>query len=370
MVNDGKLTFTVHVKYNADANTLDAEIDGDSAFIIENELKSGSVTFSKKVLDEDGNEDPKNEDTFSATVTVSYNGGKTFLDVPYYYEDANGETHQLAAGADGSFHWKDFRHGDHMTIYNLPYGTQVRIAEDAKTGYITPAPITLTVGDQGTGVIEMNPSATLINQVKPANSTVIAVNKSFTDAAKKASLTNLTTFDFTLEPQGNAPVPQNQQLTVTLPKGASTVSFDKIKFDPTAADYTGAGQTYTYLVKEVDGKFANAKYDTTVFTVTVNVKENAATGELDVTQTYKAGNASAENITFTNDYETGKISVLKSLIDFDGQEMTKYQNTAFNMSATVTYPNGAAETKTVTVKADGNKVTVVDGAPIGTTDHR
>ena len=47
--------------------------------------------------------------------------------------------------------------------------------------------------------------------------------------------------------------------------------------------------------------------------------------------------------------------------------MTKYQNTAFNMSATVTYPNGAAETKTVTVKADGNKVTVVDGAPIGTT---
>ena len=86
MVNDGKLTFTVHVKYNADANTLDAEIDGDSAFIIENELKSGSVTFSKKVLDEDGNEDPKNEDTFSATVTVSYNGGKTFLDVPFYYE--------------------------------------------------------------------------------------------------------------------------------------------------------------------------------------------------------------------------------------------------------------------------------------------
>ena len=367
MVNDGKLTFTVHVKYNADANTLDAEIDGDSAFIIENELKSGSVTFSKKVLDEDGNEDPKNKDTFSATVTVSYNGGKTFLDVPYYYEDAKRETHQLAAGADGSFRWTDFGHGDRMTIYNLPYGTQVRIAEDAKTGYITPAPITLTVGDQGTGVIEMNPSATLINQVKPANSTVIAVNKSFTDAAKKANLTNLTTFDFTLEPQGNAPVPQNQQLTVTLPKGASTVSFDKIKFDPTAADYTGAGQTYTYLVKEVDGKFANAKYDTTVFTVTVNVKENAATGELDVTQTYKAGNASAENITFTNDYETGKISVLKSLIDFDGQEMTKYQNTAFNMSATVTYPNGAAETKTVTVKADGNKVTVVDGAPIGTT---
>lgn len=364
MVNDGKLTFTVHVKYNADANTLDAEIDGDSAFIIENELKSGSVTFSKKVLDEDGNEDPKNEDTFSATVTVSYNGGKTFLDVPYYYEDANGETHQLAAGADGSFDWKDFRHGDRMTIYNLPYGTQVRIAEDAKTGYITPAPITLTVGDQGTGVIEMNPSATLINQVKPANSTVIAVNKSFTDAAKKANLTNLTTFDFTLEPQGNAPVPQNQQLTVTLPKGASTVSFDKIKFDPTAADYTGAGQTYTYLVKEVDGKFENAKYDTTVFTVTVNVKENAATGELDVTQTYAVGGASAANITFTNDYKTGKVTVRKVLKDFDDTTLDK--DATFTVHAVIDYPNGSAEEKDIELKANGEAKDVITDAPIGT----
>lgn len=364
MVNDGKLTFTVHVKYNADANTLDAEIDGDSEFIIENELKSGSVTFSKKVLDEDGNEDPENEDTFSATVTVSYNGGKTFLDVPYYYEDANGETHQLAAGADGSFRWTDFGHGDRMTIYNLPYGTQVRIAEDAKTGYITPAPITLTVGDQGTGVIEMNPSATLINQVKPANSTVIAVNKSFTDAAKKANLTNLTTFDFTLEPQGNAPVPQNQQLTVTLPKGASTVSFDKIKFDPTAADYSGDGQTYTYKVKEVDSGVANVIYDDREFTVTVKVKENAATGDLEVTQTYAVGGASANKITFTNDYETGKVTVKKVLKDFDDTTLDK--DATFTVHAVIGYPNGSAEEKDIELKANGEAKDVITDAPIGT----
>ena len=250
---NGDLTVYVNVKYNADTNTLDAEIDQSSSeFVATNELKSGSVTFSKTVLDEDGNVDEDNTDKFTATVTVSYNGGKTFLDVPFYYEDANGETHPLESDGSGSFQWKDFGHSDYMTIYNLPYGTQVRFAEEAKTGYIAPAPVTLIVGEQADGSINMYPRKNIVNQVKPANSTVITVNKEFTDAAKKANLSNEATFRFTLEPQGNAPAPVDGILVAALPTGASDVSFDKIKFDPTAADYFGDGQTYTYKVKEVN----------------------------------------------------------------------------------------------------------------------
>ena len=362
---NGDLTVYVNVKYNADTNTLDAEIDQSSSeFVATNELKSGSVTFSKTVLDEDGNVDEDNTDKFTATVTVSYNGGKTFLDVPFYYEDANGETHPLESDGSGSFQWKDFGHSDYMTIYNLPYGTQVRFAEEAKTGYIAPAPVTLIVGEQADGSINMYPRKNIVNQVKPANSTVITVNKEFTDAAKKANLSNEATFRFTLEPQGNAPAPVDGILVAALPTGASDVSFDKIKFDPTAADYSGDGQTYTYKVKEVDSGVANVIYDDREFTVTVKVKENAATGDLEVTQTYAVGGASANKITFTNDYETGKVTVKKVLKDFDDTTLDK--DATFTVHAVIGYPNGSAEEKDIELKANGEAKDVITDAPIGT----
>ena len=362
----GELDVEVTVSYNPDTNKLDAETARDSSeYVMVNSLKDGSVTFRKTVLNEDGAVDATNTDEFSATVTVSYDGGRTFLGVPFYYINETGETKQLSTDESDSFTWSGIRHNSSLTIVGLPYGTKVRVAENSKTGYIIPAPITLTVGEQDNGQIAMNPEATLINQVKPANSTVITVNKTFTDAAKKAGINNDTEFEFTLTPvTDGAPMPENGKSTITLPKGANAVSFDKIKFDPRNNDAKGE-QHYTYTVAEtaLDG---NIITDTKAVTVQVDVVTNAA-GELDVTQSFTKDGAAAQNVSFENDYRQGNVAVKKVLEDFDGDTLNK--NVTFDVKADITYPNGTKTSKTITLDANGEAKNVFgsnEPAPYGT----
>ena len=332
----------VNVKYDAATNKLVPDITEGSDVVVSNELRTGGISVTKQVVDEKGDPVFDCPDTFKATVKVSYNGGRTFISAPFYYVDELNQARQLGTEDGTNFTWDNIQDGSMLFIENLPFGTVVTITEEAKTGYRLPDPIVLTVGEEKDGDYIMYPEATLVNRQKPENSTEIIVNKSFSEVAEKANLSNSSAFDFTLEPVGDAPVPENATLedgkvTATLAEGATAVSFGMIKFDPKTVDYSGNGKTYTYKVKEVDSGVANVIYDDREFTVTVKVKENAATGELDVTQTYAVGGASAANFTFTNDYKTGKVTVRKVLKDFDDTTLDK--DATFTVHAVIGYPN-------------------------------
>ena len=369
----------VFVQYDAENNELATDITEGAELVVINELSTGSVKFTKKVVDKDNNPVSDNNDEFSAVVTVSYDGGRTFVSAPYYYVDEMGDYHQLGTEDGKTFTWDGIKNGSTMTIKNLPFGTKVTVAEKDATGYLIADPITLTVGQQNGETYNLNPTAELINKEKPANSTVITVNKTFTDAAKKAGLDTASTentnkFIFQLAPQGDdTPIPDNEELEVTLTNGASSVSFDTITFNPTTTDYSTA-KTYTYKVTEqkaVEGNDASIIYDETEFTVDVTVVEDSQTHELKVTQKVNGVDVKdGGKVSFENGYETGKVSVKKSLVDFDNTTMSQFADETFKMIATITYPNGSVETKSgddaISVKADGTAVTVIDGAPIGT----
>ena len=359
----------VNVKYDAATNKLVPDITEGSDVVVSNELRTGGISVTKQVVDEKGDRVVGCPDTFKATVKVSYNGGRTFISAPFYYVDELNQARQLGTEDGTNFTWDNIQDGSMLFIENLPFGTVVTITEEAKTGYRLPDPIVLTVGEEKDGAYIMYPEATLVNWQKPENSTEIIVNKSFSEVAEKANLSNSSAFDFTLEPVGDAPVPENATLedgkvTATLAEGATAVSFGMIKFDPKTVDYSGNGKTYTYKVKEVDSGVANVIYDDREFTVTVKVKENAATGDLEVTQTYAVGGASANKITFTNDYETGKVTVRKVLKDFDDTTLDK--DATFTVHAVIGYPNRSKEEKDIELKANGEAKDVITDAPIGT----
>ncbi len=133
------------------------------------------------------------------------------------------------------------------------------------------------------------------------------------------------TFTFVLEGQDDAPMPENDTITI---QGAGQSSFDNIY-------YTEEG-TYTYTVTEVADENLPYVYDRSEKTVTVDVTRDS-NGLLQATYTVEGG-----SLTFTNTYKKTSLQVKKvdvtnqnelegahlQLLDEDGNILEEWDSTS------------------------------------------
>ena len=144
------------------------------------------------------------------------------------------------------------------------------------------------------------------------------------------------TYKFKLEAiTPNAPMPGSAEATAT---ADGVFSFDDIS-------YSEADRTYEYKVAEINTNVAGVTYDTTVYTVKVDVTDNGV-GQLIATPTYWIGNEQALGITFNNTYKAEataqfNIYATKELNVGAGFNRDLKAN---DFRATLTHPDGTTET--------------------------
>ena len=124
---------------------------------------------------------------------------------------------------------------------------------------------------------------------------------------------NGDSFTFTVTPKDGAPAPKDQdgkdisEVTITPDSGASA------KIDFGTVNFTKAGQSYTYELKEKQpgGDKKGIEYDATTYTLTLTAKANSPmNGKLTIEQTLKAGDQNAEQIVWNNQYKpTGSLKL-------------------------------------------------------------
>lgn len=122
---------------------------------------------------------------------------------------------------------------------------------------------------------------------------------------------NGDSFTFTVTPKDGAPAPKDQdgkdisEVTITPNSGASA------KIDFGTVNFTKAGQSYTYELKEKQpgGDKKGIEYDATTYTLTLTAKANSPkNGKLTIEQTLKAGDKDADQIVWNNQYKpTGSL---------------------------------------------------------------
>ena len=120
-------------------------------------------------------------------------------------------------------------------------------------------------------------------------------------------------FTFTVTPKDGAPAPKDKdgedisEVTITPDSGASA------KIDFGTVNFTKAGQSYTYELKEKqpDGDKKGIVYDDTTYMLTLTAKANSPkNGKLTIEQTLKAGDQKAEQIVWNNQYKpTGSLKL-------------------------------------------------------------
>ena len=115
-----------------------------------------------------------------------------------------------------------------------------------------------------------------------------------------------STFRFTLTGKDNAPMPEGSKdgKKSTSVMGEGKADFGKITFDK-------AG-TYTYKVAEENGNESSYNYDSNEYTLIYKVKD--VKGELKAEQSITAGDKSADEMVFTNEYAPASMDGDLSLI--------------------------------------------------------
>ena len=118
-------------------------------------------------------------------------------------------------------------------------------------------------------------------------------------------------FTFTVTPKDGAPAPKDKDgeaisdVTITPDSGASA------KIDFGTVNFTKAGQSYTYELKEKQpgGDKKGIEYDATTYTLTLTAKANSPkNGKLTIETTLKAGDKDADQIVWNNQYKpTGSL---------------------------------------------------------------
>jgi len=97
-------------------------------------------------------------------------------------------------------------------------------------------------------------------------------------------------FRFVLTPVNGAPMPENNEITVT---GAGQAAFGAITYSVPGI--------YIYTITEIDGGLSNWSYDASVYTLTVEVAEDED-GQLAVNRAFTKTGQPAEKAVFTNSY--------------------------------------------------------------------
>lgn len=374
----------------------DTAINGAPTF---QNAKKGAVQITKvvKKIDDNGRAvdiDPAVDtaaaaQTFTATVAVKYQGQVNFIDgIPFYYtytEGQNTVTQQmrLVKGENGTTAQVELKHGRVITIADLPQGTEVLVTENDCKGYakaISPADgkVTVKIAD----ATDSDNKITVTNTLQAQGKAIIPVAKAFTDLAKKAGLdvSDANTYKFDIQYTGDfTGFSYSDTVTLTgaeikagtVSKNAKTISF------PAEGNY-GEGTDFTFTVKElaknandadINKNDAHIIYDTTTFNVTFTVKQGADGLEVEGPK-YETG---VTGVTFTNDYENGKVGIVKKCIDLDGQEFTPNNNQVFTFLAQTStdgqnwtnYKKDGDASYEIKLKAGESYLT--DSLPVGTT---
>ena len=137
-----------------------------------------------------------------------------------------------------------------------------------------------------------------------------------------------STFHFTIAGSDNAPMPEGSKdgtksVTIT---GEGKADFGKITFDK-------AG-TYTYKVAEENGNESSYNYDSTEYTLTYKVTD--VKGELKAEQSITAGDKSADEMVFTNEYAPASMdgdTAITGTKELVGRSMLKDEKFEFTLKA-------------------------------------
>ncbi|MGE9931962.1 Spy0128 family protein [Anaerovoracaceae bacterium SGI.174] len=137
-----------------------------------------------------------------------------------------------------------------------------------------------------------------------------------------------STFRFTLTGKDNAPMPEGSKDGVksTSVTGEGKADFGKITFDK-------AG-TYTYKVAEENGNESSYNYDSNEYTLIYKVKD--VKGELKAEQSITAGDKSADEMVFTNEYAPASMdgdTAITGTKELAGRSMQKDEKFEFTLKA-------------------------------------
>lgn len=130
--NGGVKIASVTFWKQAESDTADGEwkdkIDETTAF--ENTYTANSLTLKKTVR---GNMGDKNNDKFTFKVTLTGEDGKTYAE---NYAVVGGSVNETkTVKVDGKTYNITIKHGEEITIANLPAGVTYKVEEDAADGY-------------------------------------------------------------------------------------------------------------------------------------------------------------------------------------------------------------------------------------------
>ena len=137
-----------------------------------------------------------------------------------------------------------------------------------------------------------------------------------------------STFRFTLTGKDNAPMPEGSKDGV---KSASITGEGKADFGKITFDKAG---TYTYKVAEENGNESSYNYDSTEYTLTYKVKD--VKGELKAEQSITAGDKSADEMVFTNEYAPASMdgdTAITGTKELAGRSMQKDEKFEFTLKA-------------------------------------
>ncbi len=137
-----------------------------------------------------------------------------------------------------------------------------------------------------------------------------------------------STFRFTLTGKDNAPMPEGSKdgKKSTSVMGEGKADFGKITFDK-------AG-TYTYKVAEENGNESSYNYDSNEYTLIYKVKD--VKGELKAEQSITAGDKSADEMVFTNEYAPASMdgdTAITGTKELAGRSMQKDEKFEFTLKA-------------------------------------
>jgi len=166
-------------------------------------------------------------------------------------------------------------------------------------------------------------------------------------------------FTFILTPvTENAPMPEDGKEILTI-AGTGTANFGEMLYEKPG--------TWVYEVEEQPGQSSYYSYDDTTYLVTVSVVSED--GELVASwSAKKADGASAEALTFTNEYLTGDLTVTKTLEgnDTDSSKDFAFSVTLSDTSISGTYSDVVFENGVATFTLKGGESKVIEGLPNGT----
>lgn len=239
-------------------------------------------------------------------------------------------TVQAAAASDD--HEQGFKFPD-LTfnhVGNYTFKVTENIPQDAQNNKLNGVTYDTNVGTVTVQVTDKDANGNKTGQLQAAvsyqnsrnNSTDLAqfINKyAESGSAKIEGTKNLAgrdfkdgdSFTFMVIPKDGAPAPKDKdgkdisEVTITPDSGASA------KIDFGTVNFTKAGQSYTYELKEKQpgGDKKGIEYDATTYTLTLTAKANSPkNGKLTIEQTLKAGDKDADQIVWNNQYKpTGSL---------------------------------------------------------------